>query len=184
MNQSNNEYQNKKNDLNKNIKILNKSNNDNSSFSNSNSNSAVKNKKRTGDHNDDTKKHNEEDKDKDIAQLKKIISVTQKENNNIFKKLNKNSKSQLLLLYDNNSNQNLKGLKANEDKNSKVKPIENRKNNFVKHSTIIVKKPKKESPIIYSTKSNNNNKLTNDINSNSLNKPKDKHKSDISLLYY
>ena len=176
MNHSNNEYQNKNNDLNKNIKVLNRSNNNSSSFSNSNSNSAAYNKKKPREPDDGFQKNYKEDKD-----FKHTISVTQKDNNNIFKKLNKNSKSQLLFFYDNNSNKNLK---ENEDRNTKVKSfIEKRKNNFASsHSTIIVKKPKNTSPIIFSTKHNNNkNRITIDINDNNLNNPIDKDKSDISL---
>ena len=126
MNHSNNEYQNKNNDLNKNIKVLNRSNNNSSSFSKSNSNSAGNNKKKQDDPDDDAQKNNKENKD-----IKQIISVTQQESNNIFKKLNKSSKSQLLFFYD-NSNKNLKDLKENENKDAKVKSfIEKRKNNYI-----------------------------------------------------
>ena len=185
MNHSNNEYQNKNNDLNKNIKILNKSNNNSSSFSNSNSNSAYNKKKIGGDPDDDNRKNNKEDKD--IDQLKQIISVTQKESNNIFKKINKNSKSQILVLNDNNINKNIKDLnlndlKENEENKLKLRSfIEKRKNNFASHSTIIVKKPKNTSPIIFSTKHNNKNKIKIDKSYNSLNKPQDKDNNDNSL---
>ena len=97
MNHSNNEFSNKNNDLTKNIKVLNKSINNNSSCSNSNSNS-IYNKKRIGDNEGCIGKNKE---DNNVSPFKQIISVTQKESNNIFKKININSKSQILFLTNN-----------------------------------------------------------------------------------
>ena len=176
MNHSNNEYQNKNDELNKNIKILNKSNNNSSSYSNSNSNS-VYNKKKIGEL-DGTHGKNKED----ISPLKQIISVTQKESNNIFKKINKNSKSQILF-PNNDSDKNLKDLRNEEKDNKlKLKTNENRKNNFATfHSTIIVKKPKNTSPIIFSTKHNNKNRIKIDMNFNTLNKINDKENNNNEL---
>ena len=108
--------------------------------------------------------------DKNISPLKQIISATQKESNNIFKKINKNSKSQILFLT-NNSKKNLNELDA-EGKLKLKASEEKRKNNFTSHSTIIVKKPKNTSPI-FSTKHHNKNKISIELNYNSLNKPKD-----------
>ena len=180
MNHSNNEYQNKNNYLNKNIKILNKSNN-NASCSNSNSNS-VYNKKKIVDV-EGLSRNNKEDNN--ISPLKQFISVTQKESSNIFKKINKNPKSQIFVINDNNNkntnNNNIKD-EENDEKRIKLKtPEEKRKNNFTSHSTINVKKPKNTSPIIFSTKHNNKNKIKMDMNLNSQNKYKDKSSNDNSL---
>ena len=172
------------NDLNKNIKILNKSNNNNSSFSNSNSNS-IYNKKKIAEGEGLVGKINIEDKN-NISPLKQLISATQKESNNLFKKINKTSKSQILVLNDgnhinNNNNRNIKNVKDIRD--LKVTE-EKRTNNFTSHSTIIVKKPKNTSPIIFSTKHNNKNKINIDINYNTLNKtkPKDKDINNVNAI--
>ena len=175
MNNSNNEFQKINNELNKNIKILNKSNN-NSSCSNSNSNSVYNKKKITKKGNAASRKTAMEDKN-NISPLKKLISVTQKESNNIFKKIINNSKSQIFLLND--SNNNSYGNKRNVKDIRDLKICEEKKiNNFTSHSTIIVKKPKNTSPIILSTKHNNKNKIKIDINHN---KPKDINNNDNSL---
>ncbi len=131
---------------------MNKSNN-NSSCSNSNSNS-IYNKKKIGENEGVIGKNKE---DKNISPLKQIISVTQKDSNNVFKKINKNSKSQILFLT-NNSKKNLNELDA-EGKLKLKASEEKRKNNFTSHSTIIVKKPKNTSPI-FSTKHHNKNKIS------------------------
>ena len=90
-------------------------------------------------------------------------------------------------MNDNNINKNIKDLnlndlKENEENKLKLRSfIEKRKNNFASHSTIIVKKPKNTSPIIFSTKHNNKNKIKIDKSYNSLNKPQDKDNNDNSL---
>ena len=168
MSQSNNELPNKNNELNKNIKILNKSNN-NSLNSNPNNNS-VYNKKKIGELDGNNEKNKQS-----ISPIKQLGSMTQKENNNMFQKINKNSKSQILFPNVKDSNKNMKDL-INEEKDNKLKlkKIEKRKNNFASsHSTIIVKKPKNTSPI-FSTKHNNKNKIKMNMNFNTLNNPTDK----------
>ena len=176
MNHSNNENQNK-NGLNKNIKILNKSNNNSSSNSNSNS---IYKKKNIVENQDIFMGKGSDKEEKDISPLKQIVSVTQKQKNNIFKKINKNAKSQTLSLND--TNKNIRMPKEEEENKVKLKSsIEKRKNNFASHSTIVLKKPKNTSPIIFSTKHNNKKRIKMDINYNSLNQPKDKENNDNSL---
>ena len=154
MDNSNNEYQNKNSEANKNLKVLNKSNNNNdgSSFVNSNSNS-VYNKKNIiySDKGFQNMNNKDENEDKEIAQLEKFASVTTKESNNIFKKLNKNSKSQMLDSI--NSNLNIK-----DDTNKLRISFGKKKNNFESRSTIIVKKSKNTSPI-FSTKHTKKNSI-------------------------
>ena len=175
MNNSNNEFRKINNELNKNIKILNKSNN-NSSCSNSNSNSIYNKKKITERGNGDSRKTTMEDKN-NMSPLNQLISITQKESNNIFKKIINNSKSQILLLND--SSNNSYGNKKNVEDIRDLKICEEKKiNNFTSHSTIIVKKPKNTSPIILSTKHNNKNKIKIDINHN---KPMDINNNDNLL---
>ena len=157
MDNSNNEYLNKNNEVNKNLKVLNKSNNNNnnsSSFANSNSNS-VYNKKNIiySDKGFQNMINKDENEDKEIAQLEKFASVTTKESNNIFKKLNKNSKSQMFDNINSNSNLNIK-----DDANKLRFSFGKRKNKFESHSTIIVKKSKNTSPI-FSTKHTKKNSI-------------------------
>jgi len=163
MDNSNNEYLNKNNEANKNLKILNKSNNNNNSsyFGNSNSNS-VYNKKNViySDKGYQNIANKDENEDKEIAQLEKFASVTTKESNNIFKKLNKNSKSQMFENINSNSNLNTK-----DDTNKLRFSFGKRKNNFESHSTIIVKKSKNTSPI-FSTKHTKQNSIVINYNKN------------------
>ena len=78
-------------------------------------------------------------------------------------------------MTENNTNKNIKDTKEEEEKKLK-NFVEKRKNNFASHSTIIVKKPKNTSPIIFSTKHNNKNRIKIDMNYNSLNKQKAQEK--------
>ena len=75
---------NKNNDLNKNIKILNKSNNNSSSFSNSNSNSVYNKKKVVTDSEINLPNLTNKNKDQNLSPLKQIISVTQKDEKTIL----------------------------------------------------------------------------------------------------
>ena len=164
---------NKNNEVNKNIKILNKSNNNSSSFSNSNSNSVYNKKRIVTDSEINLPNLTNKNKDKEnLSPLKQLISVTQKEGNNIFKQIKKNSKSQMFILTENNMSNNMKDIK--EDENKLKSSVEKRKNNFVSHSTIIVKKPKNTSPIIFSTKHTNKNRIKIEMSYNTnTNMPKD-----------
>ena len=163
MDNSNNEYLNKNIEVNKNLKVLNKSNNNNNSsfFANSNSNS-VYNKKNIiySDKGFQNMINKDENEDKEIAQLEKFASVTTKESNNIFKKLNKNSKSQMLDNINSNSNLNIK-----DDTNKLRISFGKRKNNVESRSTIIVKKSKNTSPI-FSTKHTKKNSIIINYNKN------------------
>ena len=159
------------NDLNKNLKLLNRNNrsnnnhNKNSSFSNSNS---IYNKKKiTGtDINSQNLNDNKEEKEDKEDSYNLIISMTQKDSNNIFKRINRNSKSQVFLLNDIN-NKNLK----DKDEDKLKSSIEKKKNNLVSNSTTVFKKSKNTSPLIFSTK--HTNKINIDINyNNDINKPK------------
>ena len=129
---------NKESKLNKNIKVLNKSNNNNSSsYSNSNSNSVYNKKKVINENNSNNGKNDD----------------TQENN---FNKLGvSNSKSQNLL-----SIENLKKADINKNfKEGKIKSsIEQRENNFISNSNIILKKQKNTSPIIISSKHFNKNR--------------------------
>ena len=151
----NSNKENKNNDLNKNIKILNKSNNNSSSYSNSNSNS-VYNKKKVRNENSINKKENSQ------------------ENSNYHKLNSTNSKSQNLL-----SIENLKKIDLNKEtlKNDDIKlrpTIDSKNNNFGSNSTLVLKK-NKNSNIIFSSKHFNKNRKS-DIN---LNEQKEKEELNI-----
>ena len=151
----NSNKENKNNDLNKNITILNKSNNNSSSYSNSNSNS-VYNKKKVRNENSINKKENSQ------------------ENSNYHKLNSTNSKSQNLL-----SIENLKKIDLNKEtlKNDDIKlrpTIDSKNNNFGSNSTLVLKK-NKNSNIIFSSKHFNKNRKS-DIN---LNEQKEKEELNI-----
>ena len=141
---NNSNKENKNNEKNKNIKVLNKSNNNNSSsYSNSNSNS--------------------------IYNKKKIINDIKKEekldNNNHHKLSVTNSKSQNLL-----SIENIKQLDLNKDIQTKEavklkQTIDQKENNLISNSNVIIKKQKNTSPLIFSSKHFKKNKK-NEINLN------------------
>ena len=141
----NSNKENKNNDLNKNIKILNKSNNNSSSYSNSNSNSVYNKKK--------VRNENSLNKKEDTF-----------ENSEYHKLSTTNSKSQNLL-----SIENLKKMDLNKEtlRNNDIKlrpTIDSRNNNFVSNSTLVLKK-QKNSNIIFSSKHYNKNRKS-DINLN------------------
>ena len=135
---NNSNKENKNNEINKNVKVLNKSNNNNSSsYSNSNSNSIYNKKK--------------------IINENKNIKEEKTENNNHHHILSvTNSKSQNLL-----SIENIKKLNINKDilaKEEIKKPNEQRENNFISNSNIMIKKQKNTSPLIFSSKHFKKNK--------------------------
>ena len=127
---------NKESKLNKNIKVLNKSNNNNnsSSYSNSHSNSVYNKKKVINENNSNNGKNDE----------------TQENN---FNKLGvSNSKSQNLL-----SIENLKKADINKNfKEGKLRSsIEQRENNFISNSNIILKKQKNTKRLLKMLKKHN-----------------------------
>ena len=134
---NNSNKENKNNEINKNVKVLNKSNNNNSSsYSNSNSNS-IYNKKKIINENKNIKEEKTENNHHHI------LSVT-------------NSKSQNLL-----SIENIKKLNINKDilaKEEIKKPNEQRENNFISNSNLVIKKQKNTSPLIFSSKHFKKNK--------------------------
>ena len=144
----NSNKENKNSELNKNIKVLNKSNNNNSSsYSNSNSNSVYNKKKVINENNVNIKKD-------EIG-----------ENNNFYQLKNVNSKSQNLL-----SIENLKNLDINKDSSRKEKAklrptIDQVGNNLTSNSNYILKKQKNTSPVIFSSKHFNKNRKS-EINLN------------------
>jgi len=144
---NNSNKENKNNEKNKNIKVLNKSNNNNSSsYSNSNSNS-IYNKKKIIIENNNIKKEEKFD------------------NNNHHKLSVTNSKSQNLL-----SIENIKQLNLNKDMQTKEEvklkqTIDQKENNLISNSNLIIKKQKNTSPLIFSSKHFKKNKK-NEINLN------------------
>ena len=145
----NSNKENKNSELNKNVKVLNKSNNNNSSsYSNSNSNSVYNKKKIINENNINIKKDE------------------MGENTNLYSLSSVNSKSQNLL-----SIENLKKLDKNKNSSrkeeAKLRPtidqVEN--DNFVSNSNLIIKKQKNLSPIIFSSKHHNKNRKS-EININ------------------
>ena len=151
----NSNKENKNNEMNKNIKILNKSNNNNnnsSSYSNSNSNSVYNKKKVINENNSNFRKE-------EMPRRKHYHKLSEA-----------NSKSQNLL-----SIENLKKLDINKELLKKgeenLRPLkEERGNNFVSNSNMILKKQKNISPAIFSSKHYNKN-IKSELNLDANNNP-------------
>ena len=147
---NNSNKENKNNELNKNVKVLNKSNNNNSSsYSNSNSNSVYNKKKII---NENTINNN---KKEDIADNNfHLLSVS-------------NSKSQNLFSIENLKKVNINRDSIRKEEGKLRSKIDKGENNFVSNSNLILKKQKNPSPIIFSGKHfNKNRKSEIDLNIN------------------
>ena len=147
---NNSNKENKNNELNKNVKVLNKSNNNNSSsYSNSNSNSVYNKKKIINENNINNNKK------EDIADNNfHLLSVS-------------NSKSQNLFSIENLKKVNINRDSIRKEEGKLRSKIDKGENNFVSNSNLILKKQKNPSPIIFSGKHfNKNRKSEIDLNIN------------------
>ena len=147
---NNSNKENKNNELNKNVKVLNKSNNNNSSsYSNSNSNS-VYNKKKIINENNINNNKKEDISDNNFH----LLSVS-------------NSKSQNLFSIENLKKVNINRDSIRKEEGKLRSKIDKGENNFVSNSNLILKKQKNPSPIIFSGKHfNKNRKSEIDLNIN------------------
>ena len=147
---NNSNKENKNNELNKNVKVLNKSNNNNSSsYSNSNSNS-VYNKKKIINENNINNNKKEDISDNNFH----LLSVS-------------NSKSQNLFSIENLKKVNINRDSIRKEEGKLRSKIDKGENNFMSNSNLILKKQKNPSPIIFSGKHfNKNRKSEIDLNIN------------------